>query len=479
MLNIIQDNTELLEIFDEQSQIWWNSKGLLRIIRRIVKENYDENSNIYNISIQFKMGLQSLIDQPKKLLELINECLKPKQIEKKKFGEVFTPMNLVNDMLDKLPEEVWINENCKWFDPAVGMGNFPIAVYLRLMETLKKKIPNEMKRKKHIIENMLYMSELNRKNCFIVEQIFNVGKKYKMNLYNGDTLKMDIKKVFGVDKFDIIMGNPPYQMIVGKKKTEPLWNRFVIELVNYINNNGYLVFVHPSGWRNIDGKFKNVQQVIFSRNLKYLEIHNEKDGIKMFHAETRYDWYILKNEQIEMTKTKIVFQNGDSVRCNVKILEFIPNDNFKLIQKMLSNDNNKLMVLYNRTSYGTDKKWMAKEMTDEFNIPCVYTIRSTDEPTLFYSSKTNGNGLGQPKLIWSNGRITSVGSYIDKKGKFGLTQFAYAIIDDPKKLCKIKEVFDSDKFRKLMESCAVGQLTINYKVLGMFRKDFYKYFNDE
>ena len=42
-----------------------------------------KNSNTYNISIQFKMNLQSLIDKPKELLELINDCLKPKESEKK------------------------------------------------------------------------------------------------------------------------------------------------------------------------------------------------------------------------------------------------------------------------------------------------------------------------------------------------------------------------------------------------------------
>ena len=73
----------------------------------------------------------SLIDRPKELLELINECLKPKQVEKQKYGEVFTQMNIVDEMLDKLPQEVWTNKKLKWFDPAVGMGNFPIAVYLR------------------------------------------------------------------------------------------------------------------------------------------------------------------------------------------------------------------------------------------------------------------------------------------------------------------------------------------------------------
>ena len=133
------------------------------------------------------MSLQSLIDididinNPKELLELINDCLKPKEIEKKKYGEVFTPMELVNEMLDKLPDEVWINKELKWYDPAAGMGNFPIAVYLRLINTLKDIILDEEERKKHIIEKMLYMGELNKKNCLITKQIFNIENKYKLN----------------------------------------------------------------------------------------------------------------------------------------------------------------------------------------------------------------------------------------------------------------------------------------------------------
>ena len=102
-------------------------------------------ANTYNISINFKMSLQSLIDNPKELLELINDCLKPKEVEKKENGEVFTPMDLVNEMLDKLPKEIWKNKNLKWLDPASGMGNFPIAVYLRLMIGLKDIIQDDNK----------------------------------------------------------------------------------------------------------------------------------------------------------------------------------------------------------------------------------------------------------------------------------------------------------------------------------------------
>jgi hypothetical protein len=153
MLSYIQENPELLEIFEEQSLIWWKQKKLLNIIKKIVSKFYDKKSNAFNISIKFKLSMQSLIDKPKELLELINECLKPKELEKKKYGEVFTPINLVNEMLDKLDEfykkehnnSIFENKDLKWYDPSNGMGNFPIIVYLRLMEGLKNVIKNEKK----------------------------------------------------------------------------------------------------------------------------------------------------------------------------------------------------------------------------------------------------------------------------------------------------------------------------------------------
>jgi hypothetical protein len=83
MLNDIKHNEELLYIFDDMCLIWWNKKGLINIIKNIIEKFFDKSSNTFNISIQFKMSIQSLLDRPKELLELINECLKPKTVEKK------------------------------------------------------------------------------------------------------------------------------------------------------------------------------------------------------------------------------------------------------------------------------------------------------------------------------------------------------------------------------------------------------------
>jgi hypothetical protein len=483
LLNIIENDEELFEIFNNQAIIWWNNDNILELIKLIFIKYIKKDSYIYNLSINMKTSLQSLIDKPKELLEFIESCLKPKHTEKKLFGEVFTPISLVDDMLTALDEQYYKINNIsifsipdfKWFDNSAGMGNFCIVLYLKLMEGLKDIIKSDIKRKKHILENMIYMSELNKKNAFIITKIFG-GNIFKLNLYRGDSLKLDTQKEWGVDKFDVIFGNPPYQKLVGKSHTQSIWNQFVLHSLNILKTDGFLVFVHPSGWRNIDGKFKDVQKEILSRNLLYLEIHDEKDGLKTFSCGTRYDWYILQNKKVNKTNTTIKFQDGKVLNINVNKLEFIPNGKFKKIMSLLANNNEeKVEVIHDYSSYETRKKWMSKEKNEKFKYPCVYIVNSKSEITFYYSSEKKDH-FGIPKLIWSNGSITSLGSYIDDKGKYGLTQFAYAIVDKPEFLDKIKIAFDSKEFRKLMEYCAVGQYSINYKIIASFKKDFWKDF---
>ena len=90
------------------------------------------------------------------------------------------------------------------------MGNFPIAAYFTLMEGLKDEIKDVKERKKHILENMLYMCELNKKNVLVCNEIFDINNEYKFNLYEGDTLKFKPFQIFKVKQFDVVLGNPLY-----------------------------------------------------------------------------------------------------------------------------------------------------------------------------------------------------------------------------------------------------------------------------
>jgi hypothetical protein len=302
--------------------------------------------------------------------------------------------------------------------------------------------------------------------------------KYNLNVFEGSFLDIEEQKPEWKD-FDVVMGNPPYQKKVGVKKSEPVWNKFVLQSLNLILDGGFLSFIHPSGWRDVDGKFKDVQREMLSRNLMYLEIHNEADGASTFHSATRYDWYILQNKMGEHTKTTIQFEDELITDINLKGMEFIPNGKYLLISSLISHDKtNSVITLHDWSSYETRKPWMSKERTEENKYPCIYVTNKDDKIRILYSSK-KGKHFGVSKLIWSNGDIRSRSSVADYDGKYGLTQFAYAIMDSPNVLNKIKEAFDSEEFREMMVMCAVGQANINHKIIALFKKDFWKAFVPE
>ncbi|MCI1244823.1 MAG: Eco57I restriction-modification methylase domain-containing protein [Bacilli bacterium] len=70
--------------------------------------------------------------------------------------EVFTPRKTCDMMLDSLPDEVWHNPNYRWLNPATKNGIFEREIAIRLDEGLKDVIPDQEKRRKHILQNMIH-----------------------------------------------------------------------------------------------------------------------------------------------------------------------------------------------------------------------------------------------------------------------------------------------------------------------------------
>lgn len=438
-----------------------------------------------NKQIQLRKSKIYSIKEPDKLLEFINENLKPKIIEKKERGEVFTPMTLVNEMLDtlnKLPEKVWKNPNLKWLDPAAGMGNFPVAVYMRLMEGLKdvKGYRDEEKRRKHILENMLYMVELDKTNVFMMKKIF-CGKKYKLNIFEGSFIDFKHFKKINIElKFDIILGNPPFQYKEENKQAQPIWHLFVKRSYEeLLKNKGYLLFVHPSGWREGAGIIYNdILKYIKENNLIYLSMNNFKEGQRVFGVGTNFDYYLVQN--IKTNNNITIISDIDNINndknkeydLDLNNWNFIPSGNFNQFKLLLSkNKTNLIDLLRDSSSYHTQKKWVINKKTI---YPCIYSITQKDGCKFKYSKEKKGH-FGIPKVIWSNG----AGTYpiIDENGKYGLTEFAYAIVDDKQNLQKIKEAMINKKFINLMKYLAFKEDNkYNYKIIALFKKDFYKYF---
>jgi hypothetical protein len=431
------------------------------------------------MSLNISRRFPPTIDEPDHVIAFLRDMIPADDPSKKHdFGEVFTPIEIVNDILSQLDTNLFCNPALTWFDPAAGRGIFFIAVYLRLMKGLVHIFPDEIVRKRHIMEKMLFMNEIDVSNVEICRHIFGADA----NIYCVDTLSSSSSSSLSLSTestiYDIIIGNPPYQQKVGEKNSASIWDKFVMWSLEHLRDDGYLVFIHPSGWRNSSGKYKGVQRELITsrRHLIYLEIHDVRDGMRVFKCETRYDWYILHNAvpMDENTFTTIKFQDGTQEIVDVTTLEFIPNAGFRKIQELISYDGSeRLKILHDFSRYEHRKSWMSATKTDIYMYPCVYMLSTTGRMTCKFSSKRQGH-FGVPKLLWSNGSIQTSSSYVDEMGEYGLTQFAYAIVDEPENLYAIQKVFDSIEFRHIMGYCAVGQTSINHRVLELFKRDFWR-----
>jgi hypothetical protein len=407
-------------------------------------------------------------------LEEIKEQIKTYKITKQdinKYGEVFTPLSLVNEMLDKLPKEVWSNPNLKWLDPANGIGNFPVIVVSNLMEGLKEWQPDLELRLKHILENMIYVCELQSKNMIIYLQLFNPENKYKLNYHIGSFLDEGFSKVmkeWGVDKFDIVVGNPPYQDVneLGDVKhgSGKLYPEFIKKSIYLLKNNGFLNFINPNTWFSGSDRSSTGKIFMIFKEYNLLKLFTEKnnkslqklyfDGI----GTGELTFFLLKKDKL-YNSTLV----NNSFNININNYDFLPNilngKTLSILNKTLFSTKEKIKISKDSSEYHdfnttrNDNKKISKNYIKGY-FPIVNSITKKEGIKLLYMPYKN-HFQNDIKILIS--QSSSFENMIIDNGKYGFTQNVTAILCDTLETAEyIKNYLNSSLYNFLIKITKYG-----------------------
>jgi hypothetical protein len=441
-------------------------------------------------------------NETRTILEIIDRRLIPDEQAKRARGEVFTPLDLVREMLHGLrkadleagtyalwgydlngnvqedsadnriggiPLEMWRDPDTKWLDPANGIGNFPFVVFHTLDFQLKNhgtkgsKQWTDEKRRKHIVQKMLYMIELDRGNVNTTFKVMDfLVPGVKPNLCCADTLSLkdqDFQRHFGTSKFHVIMGNPPFQADPDRpnaddseRKTKAprkggqgkLYERFTMRMLELLEPQGYLAFVTPDNIFSGIG-LKSYQQII-KKQVVLLNLANIQG--RYFKGIGQSICYFVVSQKDADSPTRIVSAT-DTFLTRLKNRAVNPvrewtKETDTLLETYISDTKNGFK--YNRGTTATDYSVGKYEV--------VYTptsILRTDDVSL-----APGHGIPFKVILFET--KPKAPAFYDKEGKYGVGPhtFYYAAKSDAE-ATKLVAFTNSADYKKLLSIILTSQ----------------------
>jgi hypothetical protein len=415
----------------------------------------------------------------------IKANLSVRDFEKNKYGEVFTPYSYICDVLDQLPAWVWCDPDLRWLEPASGIGNFCLVVYIRLMRGLADAdvFPDQVARHEHILRNMLFMVELNEENVARTRDLFGP----LVNIRCGDFLTVDAHA-----HADIIIGNPPFQSQretarMSSKGGQTLWDKFILKSLGILRSgesskDRFLCFITPPLWRKPNSPHGLWEKMTRdSCHLQYLHMIDKKTAIRDLCVQQRMDIYVIRVSHCHGGgggdgggECRIITSASDGNTLNMispRDWPFLPNSEFTSIHEILDpNGPDPHRVIYDRSAYGSDLPHMSPEYhAGEFIYPVVHTMTRRGLGLWYSNTKTRGTGhFGKAKVILNfNEKLYP---YLDYEGEYGMGQFSFGLpVVSAAEGAAMVSALNSPRFQAIVRATKWGAYQTDRRMFEYFR----------
>lgn len=231
---------------------------------------------------------------------------------------IVTPANIAKDMVALLPDEVFIPES-KFLDICCKSGIFLTSIREKLMNSkaMIESFPNDKERYKYITNNQLYGIAPNGQcQMYSVRAVygtlkvdnphilcFGVFDQYKTACLNNNHKMLidEMKKEFGQMKFDVVIGNPPYN--------KDIYLDFVT--LGHTLASKYDCWITPAKWqakggaKNEDFR-KNIvpymSKIVYYPNCSDVFLIGEQSGIAYYISDKKvYNTKEIENRSIAQT----------------------------------------------------------------------------------------------------------------------------------------------------------------------------------
>jgi hypothetical protein len=288
------------------------------------------------------------------------------------------------------------------------------------------------------------------------------------------------------------MGNPPYN----PPKTgtgssgNVIWPNFVVKSNSMLKNGGYLLFVHPPGWKkptdddfkeekfstgNYNGQIRQGQvwNILKATGVfKFIYTNDQRSkamGKEVFIPHfPAVDYYVYQKDGNRSTcDTKNIFlgeiTEANSVRLNYN-LNYLPNLITKQTQDILHKVTSKDGDKPDFGRYRNGKGFSVDSSKGKYRY--IYTYNKHSEPKYQYSDTVGDNNINQDKVImnFDGGIDCFTVQYVKKEEQIGSYEMTmYTVVDSNKKGKQIESFFSSDivKFIFLITQYASGKMTKN------------------